>query len=354
MRKLSKGKSHRAKLLENPPPPCTLVGLDVGYGYTKYVSPDQKRMILPSLVAPADVHTFSLGLGDHGQTVTIDDVDYVVGEAAVSRGFRFSEEYDGWWTSVRYKALLQYLKSFIPPHSHICSGLPLHVFTAVKAHEQVQDAIRQGLRASRVTLMPQGVGAYCAATTMDESLKMGRIGIVDLGGRTTELVTVCEGNFLPQQSNGLLLGVNTIFQKAAVQLSFETKRAIDSYEFEWAYRHTKPIMITGEPVRQEVLAGLVQPLVAPFLQELFRDMTTLWGAGAPRLDRLIYCGGGAALLQEYLSAFRAHHTVMPDSQFANALGYLTYAQWTTPQTDVASPIPAIQNAHTIEAVQPVA
>lgn len=354
MRKPNRLKSRSTKPLGDPLPPSMLIGLDVGYGYTKCVRHDQRRIMFPSLVAPADVHTFSLGLGDHRQTVTVDDADYVVGDAAVNQGFRFAEEYDGWWTSVRYKALLHYLRQYIPPHSHICTGLPLHVFNAVKAHEQVQDAIRQGLRASRVTLMPQGVGAYCAATALDESLKQGNVGIVDIGGRTTELVTVCEGNFLPQQSKGLVLGVNTIFQDAAAQLSRDTKRAIDPYEFEWAYRQTKPILITGQPVSEEVLAGLVQPLVAPFLDELWRDMTTLWGAGATGLDRLIYCGGGAALLQEQLSAFRSHHTVMPDSQFANALGYLTYAQWTTPQADVAKPTTAVHDDPTINAGQTVA
>ena len=354
MRKASRHKPRITKPLGNPPPPSMLIGLDIGYGYTKFVSHDHQRMILPSLVAPADMHTFSLGLGDNGHTVTVDGADYVVGEGAVSRGFRFSEEYDGWWTSVRYKALIQYLKQFIPPHSHVCSGLPLHVFNAVKAHEQVQDVIRHGLRASRVTLMPQGVGAFCAATTMDESLKLGRVGIVDIGGRTTELVTLCDGNFLAHQSKGLVLGVSTLFQKAAVQLTTHTERTIDAYEFDWAFRQTKPIMIKGEPVSQEILTRVVQPLIAPFLDELFRDMTTLWGTGAPGLDRLVFCGGGAALLQEQLSAFRSHYTVMPDSQFANALGYLTYARWTTPQAEPAIPAPATHVDSLIEVAAPVA
>lgn len=339
-RKPTRHKSRPAKIAGDAPPPALLIGLDVGYGYTKFVSQDGQRMIIPSLVAPANMNTFSLGIGNVSHTVTVDEAEYVVGEDAVNRGFRFSEEYDGWWTSVRYKALIQFLRQFIPPHSHICSGLPLHMFNAVKAHEQVQDVIRHGLRAARVTVMPQGVGAYCAATTTDASLKHGRVGIVDIGGRTTELVTLCDGNFLDHQSKGLLIGVNTIFQKAAALLSAQSERSIDAYEFDWAFRQTKPIMIKGEPVSQPVLQGLVQPLVEPFLADLFREMTTLWGAGAPSLDRLVFCGGGAALLEEPLATFRAHSTIMPDSQFANAMGYLTYALWTTPQiAPTPAPVP---------------
>lgn len=353
-RKSTRHKSRPTKPAGDPPPPSLLIGLDVGYGYTKFVSQDQQRMIIPSLVAPADMDTFSLGLGNIGHTVTVDDADYVVGEAAVNRGFRFAEEYDGWWTSVRYKALIQYLRQFIPPHSHVCSGLPLHMFNAVKAHEQVQDVIRHGLRAARVTVMPQGVGAYCAATTTDPSLKQGRVGIVDIGGRTTELVTLCDGNFLAHQSKGLVIGVNAIFQKAAALLGAQTERVIDAYEFDWAYRQTKPIMIKGEPVSQEDLEGFVQPLFDPFLADLFREMTALWGAGAPSLDRLVFCGGGAALLQEPLSGFRAHSTVMADSQFANAIGYLTYALWTTPQTEPATPPTSTDVDRTDHLATPVA
>lgn len=328
MKKSTRSKSRPTP--KPPTPPSLIVGLDVGYGYTKLLAQDQQRVIVPSLVAPADIHSFSLGLSNTSGTVTVDEVEYVVGEAAVSRGFRFAEEYDGWWTSVRYRALIQYLAQFIPPQSHVCAGLPLHIFNAVKAHEQVQDVIRHGLRTQRVTLMPQGVGAYCHAATVDPALKNGRIGIVDIGGRTTELVTICDGTYLAHQSKGLLVGVNTVFQAAAKQLATQTERPIDAYEFDWGYRGSKPIVIQGTPVPRETLAGVVEPLFGPFLEHLFREMTTVWGAGAPSLDRLMFCGGGATIFGERLSAFRAHSAILPDSQFANAAGYLAYALMASP------------------------
>lgn len=324
-------RSSRATLVQELNAPTPLYSLDVGYGYTKILTPTGQPHLFPSLVAEGDLNTFNLGLVPATNTVIVDGVDYLVGEAALSRGSRFTEEYDSWWTSPRYKALIQYASQFIYPKSHVLTGLPLHIYTAVKAHQQVSDILQRGLRAQYITILPQGVGAFCYAVTQDPTFREGRVGLVDIGMRTTELVAFTDGQYLPQTSSGLILGVGTIFREVAEQLSAQYGRKIDAYEVDWALRGTRPLKIKGEMLTESALTKLIQPCIKPTAEHLFREMTHLWGTGAPGMDRLVFCGGGTTVFGPLLSTFRSSYDVLSDSQFANAAGYLQFGQWQVAQ-----------------------
>lgn len=321
------------------PPPTTqepikaapLYSLDVGYGYTKILTPTGQHHLFPSLVAEGDLSTFNLGLVPANNTVIVDGVDYLVGDAALSRGSRFTEEYDSWWTSPRYKALIQYASQFIPAKSRVLTGLPLHIYNSVKAHQQVSDILRRGLRAQEITILPQGVGAFCYAIDQDPTFREGRTGLVDIGMRTTDLVSFSDGQYLPHTSSGLILGVGTIFREVAEQLSTQHGRKIDAYEVDWAVRGTRPLKIKGEILTESALTKLLQPCIKPTAERLFREMTHLWGPGAPSMDRLVFCGGGTTLFATWLSTFRSSYALLSNSQFANAAGYLQFGRWQTGQ-----------------------
>ena len=317
-----------------------LYALDVGYGYTKVIGEDRPPMSFPSLVAPTDLQAIHVGLGKQSNTVTVDHVNYIVGEQALHRGFRFSEEYDGWWTSVRYRALIQYASQFIPPGSHVITGLPIHVFHTALAHQQVQDVIRRGLRASHVTLLPQGVGAFMAALQQDDRLNHSRVAVVDIGNRTTELVAFAAGDYLHHASKGIIHGIAPLYQQLAELIRPDGHQPLDPYEVEAAYRGIRPIRLNGKSIGQEEMKAQLESLIEPWLETLWSHMRSLWGDGAPSYDRILYCGGGAALLGSYLTQqFRNDATISENSQLANALGYLTYMQWQHEKEDALSPAP---------------
>lgn len=315
-----------------------LCAIDIGYGHTKIIAEGKTPIVFPSMVAPADLQAIHVGLGHQGSTVTVDHVDYIVGEQALHRGFRFTEEYDGWWTSVRYRALIQYASQYIPAGSHIVTGLPIHVFHSPAAHQQVQDVIRRGLKASQVTLLPQGVGAFIADIRHDEALNHGRVALIDIGSRTTELVAFAEGNYLHHASKGLIHGIAPLYQQLAERMRTNGTHAIDPYEVEAAYLGLRPIRLNGQQIGHEELHEQMDALVQPWLDTLWTQMSQLWGDGAPTYDRVVYCGGGAVLLGPLLTTrFRQDATVLPDSQLANAMGYLTFVRWKQRGTDEEQP-----------------
>jgi len=321
------------------------VSIDVGYGYTKVMTQQGQTHVFPSLVAPAELSNIDLSLSDPQETVKLEGAEYIVGQSAVSRGFRFTEEYDGWWMTTRYKALLHYAgANFVPPGSRIVTGIPLHVYGSTKAQQQISEVFRKALKASAVAVLPQGFGALCLAISVNSALAQGRVALVDIGTRTTELICFSDGQYLHHESTGVVLGVGQVYAQVAQKLSAQHQRQIDAYEVDWALREEKPIKIKGGVIERQALEALVQHSMRPLVSRLQNEMTRLWKEGAPGVDHLLYCGGGSSLLAPYLGSFRDDYLLLPESQFTNAAGYLEYIRLTAPdethaQEQAAAPAP---------------
>lgn len=303
------------------------IGLDLGYGYTKIVFEDGRRILYPSLVAPVAITSIDLGLSLSESTVQVEGADYVVGEEAVEAGWRFHEQYDGWWTSPTFKALVAFAARHVPEGAHVFTGLPLHIYGSAAAQTQVAEVVRKGLRASQVTVFPQGVGAFFAAIAAYADYDEGRNAIVDIGMRTTEFVGMSNRQYLSDLSCGKVMGVKELFTRVAETLSQQHERRIDPYEVDLAIQGLRSIKVKGEGLAQKVIDDTLQPHLKPFAERILAEMARLWGPGAPSFDRVIFCGGGALMLKLYLTGFRAKAEFLKDSQYANAYGYLHFGRW---------------------------
>ena len=308
------------------------IGLDVGYGYTKIVFEDGQRIIYPSLVAPVAVTSIDLGLSLSKSAVQVEGADYVVGEEAVQAGWRFREQYDGWWTSPTFKALVAFAARHVPEGAHVFTGLPLHVYASAAAQTQVAEVVRKGLRTNQVTVFPQGVGAFFAAIAAHPGSEEGRNAFVDIGMRTTEFVGMSNRQFLSDLSCGKVLGVTELFARVAESLTHQHERTIDPYEVDLAIQGLRPIKVKGDNLAQKVIDETIEPLLKPFAERILSEMSRLWGPGAPSFDRVIFCGGGALILKPYLSGFRGRVEFLRDSQYANACGYLHFGRWVYQRT----------------------
>ena len=168
-----------------------------------------------------------------------------MGQAAVSRGFRFSEEYDGWWMTTRYKALLHYAgANFVPPGSRIVTGIPLHIFGSQRAQQQISDVFRKALKAPP---WPSCLKDSARAVPRDQHqlrprARTGGLGRYRQPHNGTHLFlrwTISEPRI-----GGVVLGLDRCIQ-VAQKLSSKHQRQIDAYEVDWALREDKPIKIKG-------------------------------------------------------------------------------------------------------------
>jgi len=302
-----------------------LVGLDIGYGFTKIIREDGERTMFPSAVAAIPPTILScIGTVQADDEVVVERVRCIVGERAIGKDDRYSNLHNVWWTSTVYKAIIAHAKKWIPARSSIVTGLPLHNYIAPDARDIVRDIVKSGLQAKDVMIVPQGVGAYFSDPAFASPTT--KVAIVDIGTWTTELIGMAGRDLLHEASAGHVLGVNDIFATIAHELKEKLGRLVDPYEVERAHRGEGEIRSQGRAYSQDTIQDRVTQLAKERAGQILAKMMDLWGPHAPAFESILFCGGGAKLLFSFMKQFREGCVLITDSQYGNARGYLAIAK----------------------------
>ncbi len=302
-------------------------GLDVGYAYVKWIGQDGTRHIIPTAVAPVDLDTGPRGplrAGDH--LVTIDDTAYLVGQGAIWSGRRLADHlrWDTWWQSIPYRAALAALAERVPPGAIIVTGIPLSLPLTAAMSAPIERLLKQTLKAKQVVVTQQGLAAGLALDLLDED---AQIGLLDIGGRTTEFVTIRHGHIQTARCAGLRAGVCEIYETVAAQCRADWGWDADGYLIEQALRGALalPRLRADAATLTRELQERVRAAAKPIGERLVAKCRDLWHDGQ-WLDRVILCGGGADLFAETLRHWRQDLTLAEDRQWLNARGYLKLAR----------------------------
>ncbi|MEK7760465.1 MAG: ParM/StbA family protein [Nitrospirota bacterium] len=318
-------------------PQGKFVGLDIGYGHTKIVTQDGEQVMFPSavaLVAPTAVQQFGAPVAD--DEVVIDRIRCIVGTRAIGKPNRCTDLEDLWWIFPSFKAIVTYASTWIPPQSTVITGLPLHHYIAPDARDIVHDLVKSILKAKRVLVTPQGVGAFYS--DLSQLHATTKVAIVDIGTWTTELIAMTGNDFIGTLSTGVVAGVHDIYRTVAQELSEKLDRTVDPYEVERSNRGDGEIRAQGRAYAQSWIDERVAQLAKDRAALILAKMVDLWGDHAPDFESVLFCGGGAQLLFPYLKGYRDGAILMKNAQYANAVGFLKmgellYGQDTTPVTD---------------------
>lgn len=202
---------------------------------------------------------------------------------------------------------------------------------------------------------PQAIMAWCdyvmdEAGELIEGREHLRIGVVDVGGRTTDLAVVVHGQsgaigIESGRSGSVDLGMLAVMDALRPMLlkRWPDVRTIADAALEQALR-TRSLKIFG---KHEDVGAEVDRASKDVAASLHAETQRHFGSGAD-LDAILYCGGGAAVLGSALSRY-PHVQVLNDPVFANARGMLKYLRFVDPVTDpekqllAAAPPPAESN-----------
>ncbi len=328
----------RARTPGRPATPSLAVGLDVGYATLKVVTSQGQRWLVPTAVAPVDLDDASLIWGrasTNGSSpasatafpaaVTLaDGTRYVLGTAAIWSGRRLRDHlhWDQWWQSIPYQALLEALAAVLPPRAVVVTGLPLHLALVEAARTAVAALLQRRLRAQTVSLVPQGIAA---ALALDVLTSQDQLAVIDIGGRTTECVTIVHGQIQLARSAGVRAGVMSGYEAVAAAYRSQGAWDLDAYVVEQAVRGECPVHRVATGLTAPALLDQVREALKPVAAQILAKCRELWGDGR-RLDRVLLCGGGATLLAGALADWRPDVAVVPDALWLNAQGYLRVAQ----------------------------
>ncbi|HIQ01893.1 MAG TPA: ParM/StbA family protein [Anaerolineales bacterium] len=315
------------------------VGLDVGYSAVKAVS-GERRATFPSVVGTPDKARFSLS---GGHSIILTHPDHVqVGEGAVTQSrFLRRREDRHWVESAEWYALA--LAAFTEltvakmVELRIVTGLPVAFYgdrqvvrDRLLGSHRVQREGRhaQTLKVVDCRVIPQPFGALLAACLddrgriADRDLATGAMGVIDVGGKTTNLLSVNHLSEIGRETASVNVG------------AWDAVRAVKDYlaEHYLGLEDLRPHQVVEAVIRRRVryygepvdLSGVVEEVLEPLTEQVLAEATQLWNGGAT-LDAILVSGGGALLLGPYICRhFRYARVVEP--VFANALGFWRFAQ----------------------------
>lgn len=327
------------------------VGLDVGYGVTKAILPDQEPVLFPSVCGYAREIKFKqddLLRRYPGEQIADDQGNWFVGDLALGqlppgelRKLRGrTGEADGFGLEFRVRmARVAFGKLFAGAvehgdvlHIRLATGLPVeHMRSAAAlkqallgAHPIRTDTANFVAHVVEVMVMPQPYGAiYQSMITRQGEVNpchtAQRTGVVDVGTYTIDLALDDDGVYVDAQSGSTEGGVYTAQERIADLLR---KR----YSDEPSYRDIEAILRTGcgRAYGEEVdFSAEVDSALEPLRAATLNLMSDKWKGGS-RIDVIYLAGGGATLVERQVKEAYPQAALVPDAQIANARGFLHY------------------------------
>ncbi len=319
-------------------------GIDIGYSAVKAIS-GERRITFPSVVGTPERARFSLN-GNAGADIFLnlpDGSTWLIGQGAVEQSrFAPRPEDRDWIITPAYNRLM--LAAFTELTAAtacdllLVTGLPVAFYETDRGrlrdlflgeHRAGREGRRQQLfRVTDCRVIPQPFGALLAHTlddrgrVTDQDLATGAVGIIDVGGKTTNLLSVNRLSEIARETASVNVGAWDVARAVGDHLATLCPDLVlrDHQIIETIISRT--VTYYGETVE---LGVVVDSKLEPMAEDVIARATQLWNGGAS-LKAILVSGGGAHLLSPYIRRRFRHARVVADPVFANALGYWRLAQ----------------------------
>ena len=334
----------------------TIIGIDVGFGFTK-ATDGKDFLVFKSVYGEAVDLQYKEDLlsspkNDEHLQIEINDTSYFVGELAErqssSRSFTLDQnQFVSSSSKILVLAALSKLLHEPEQSIRLVVGLPIghyrqykedlgkmlkgtHTFSAIDAQEKQTDF---KVTVTDVRVLPQPIG-----TVMDRLLgtqgvpksqrfATDKIGIIDVGFRTTDYTISDKGRYSERGSLTTRNGISKAFSKIGNKLKEACNIDIEIYRLFEAV-DTGSIKIRGKaydlkPITEKSFKQLATAIAA--------DANTVW-ADDWDIDAIMITGGGGAVLAPYIES-QLEGVVIPikqdlDYRLHNVRGYYKFGLYT--------------------------
>lgn len=323
-----------------------VVGLDLGYGFVKVTDGDS-GFVFPSVVGEGhnkpifrpeaqqapDLNHLRVGLGDRV---------FFVGKAAIRHSrlpFRdlSPTRAEGTDFEVLLLAGLSLFCSGATNKFHVVTGVPpghMHLAPLLAGTLKQQrrltlydrDQPREAeIEVDQIEVVPQPLGTFWSRAFDQwgqpvEARWEGRVGVLDVGFRTTDLAAVEDGEFVPEKSRTIAVGLATAYAEIAEHL-------LTRYGLERETHALDEAVITGKvrvAGREVDITDIRNQAFRALASKVLVEVQSTWRV--LEFDRLLLSGGGGQALSGYLLPQLPHAELVPDPVTANCRGYLAWAR----------------------------
>jgi plasmid segregation protein ParM len=328
-----------------------IVGVDIGYGYTKAVG-DERQVVFPSVVGKAERIRYENDLrrevapGDvPGIALITEEGDRFVGELALLQSrvqwtlLDRSRVEDPSARLLFLAALSELVGEACERHSfRVVTGLPVKWY-ADRDKVVSQLAGRHVVRringcqvvhrfsVSDVLVVPQPFGSLFDVILgpeghiVNEPLARGRLAIIDVGTFTTDYVLVDALRYVEQGSGTIATAMAKAYALVGRSILDALGLDLSMHRVDHAIRRGY-VTLFGE---ERAIDWLVRPVLDAVSAEILAQAATLWGDGRD-LEAVLVTGGGAITLGERIRARYPHATVLEHAPMANVTGFLKYGR----------------------------
>ena len=318
-------------------------GIDIGYSEAKATT-GQVRVQVPHAIGTPDRARFTLnGTNDGMIIVTPEGMEpRLVGELAIEqsrfqarredRNFVSSDEY-GYLMAATFTQLTKASRVDL----QVVTGLPVAFYEDKPLVEQrfkgEHRIAREGrgtqvFRVQECKCIPQPFGTVLSMALDDKGrirandLAQGEVGIIDIGGKTTNLLSVRRLKEIGFRTTSISLGGWDAI-RAMQDYIARNYPGLEYRDHELArFVRTGRIKYYGE---EQDISEAVAEILSPMADQVASQASQLWNGGA-RLDAILISGGGALLLGDYLAQHFRHGKVVDEPVHANAIGFYNLAQ----------------------------
>ncbi|GAB4456966.1 MAG: hypothetical protein Kow0031_37980 [Anaerolineae bacterium] len=314
------------------------IGQDNGYNATKIVT-EGRRAHFPSVVGTPTRAAFSVN--GHADEIRISAAGqtWLVGDSAVNQSrFLVRREDRNWVESDEYYVITLAGMSELTTASvevQLVTGLPVAYFSdhrnlkrRLMGEHKFQRAGRnaQTVRISDVRVVPQPFGALLNEAldqrgALTNTEYTGRVGVIDIGGKTTNLLSASKLAEVPNETTSINLGGWDIIRQLRDHLS-EAIPGLELRDHELAaVLQARGVKVAGEWVDLPGLSAIIEPMA----DQVLATARQLWGS-ALKLDVILIAGGGAHLIGPHLQLRFKQARVVEHPVYANATGFWKLAQ----------------------------
>ncbi|MGI6604841.1 MAG: hypothetical protein ACOX2S_07405 [bacterium] len=319
------------------------VGLDVGYGFVK-VTDMEHGYAFPSVVGSGHnkaIYRTSLQVERiNDLRMVIDNQLYFVGKAALRHSrFAVRNLSDMRSQSEDLKVLFLTALSFFcqggenrfkvvtgmpPGHMHLADDLikkfvrsyTVSVYRNRGFHETT-------ISVEDMEVVPQPIGTYWAQILdlqgREKRTFEGRVGIIDIGFRTTDLAAIEDGEFIPNNSYTIPVGISETYTEIGEEIM--RNYGIDRESLAMDENVIKGmITIAGRPVD---ITGIRNEAFQQLANKLLVEVGSKWRV--LDFDHILLSGGGGKALSTYLLGHLPQAELVPNPSTANSRGYLSWA-----------------------------
>lgn len=316
------------------------VGLDIGYSSTKAVY-DGGRFRVPSIVG-----TFEewFAVNAKRQVVELAGEKYLVGEDAIDQSQIVERREDrAWIKSEMYERLLKYalintaqMSKIATTSMFVVSGLPMAYFTKdaeylksliIGEHRGVIDGLEAIVTVNDARIVPQPFGALLNYALTDEGgiipeNATGRVGVIDVGGKTTNILSVNDLAEQSREATSVSVGGWTVVRKLRDYL-------VDKYpEIDDRASNVERILVDKNFVyfgdRIDV-AEIISSVTDNIAGQIKAELSQRWGS-ASQFEKILISGGGAHLISDSLIEVLPQAFMVSEPVFANAKGFYKFAK----------------------------